>query len=69
MDDIARSLQDLHKVAAPPCRNCGALVKRVETSWEHTGGSEWVPRAFWLICDMECRVEVKPFDTEIPEGL
>jgi hypothetical protein len=50
----------LIEIAAPPCHECGASVRRVESQWHLDEDERWRPGPWFMVCGDGHRVPVKP---------
>ena len=48
--------------AAPPCRNCGAAVQRVEMPWQLDEEGQWKLGPSFMVCGDGHRVPIEPLD-------
>jgi hypothetical protein len=56
------TIAELVALAAPPCRECGASVQRVEAQWHRDRDSQWRPGPWFMVCPTGHRVLVEPLD-------
>jgi len=53
---------EMIETAAPPCRECGNPVVRLEQRWQRNGDGDWMPFRWTLVCTEGHRVPVEPLD-------